>query len=66
MKPNKLINYALSYVAREAQFIEDEIQDEINLSKEELDAAIKDIKENYVLVPVDDPGLRMVEKEITL
>ena len=62
----KLTKYALDQVERNLQFIADELEDELGMTKEEIQQGIDEIRLNFVLVPVDDPGLRMVETEISL
>ncbi len=66
----KILNTALSALIGKIDDCQrdssDEIESIIGMSHEKILEAIDTIKRDYVIVPVDDPGLRMVETEIKL
>lgn len=46
--------------------LDDTAEEKIGMMAEDIIEEVKKLKENYVLVPVDDPGMRMVDTEIEI
>jgi len=62
MNEKKLLKHLLIYAEDTAKYM----SEDLDITEEEVQEAIDSLRTDYVLVPVDDPGLRMVETEITI
>lgn len=58
----KIISHGLTLVLEDAE----QSAFQLGLTEDELVNAIKEIKDDYVLVPEDDPGLRFVDNELEI